>query len=146
MPYQRATSLATMAFFKLRLLLGACWAVPAISLTVPSKASWFQQKVSHFSASNATYLQRYYMDDKHRAGPGSPIFVIMGGEGLNNPLQFSDFLEIKRPSTAFSHHFPLYLSIYPGTMTKNCPKNHLTSCGSLLMSLPRLGRNLGPEP
>ena len=69
-----------MAFFKLHLLLGACWALPAVSLTVPSKALWFQQKVNHFSASNATYLQRYYMDDKHWAGPGSPIFVIMGGE------------------------------------------------------------------
>ena len=76
-----------MASFKLHLLLGAC-ALPAISLTVPSKALWFQQKVSHFSASNATYLQRYYMDDKHWAGPGSPIFVIMGGEGFNNPHIF----------------------------------------------------------
>jgi hypothetical protein len=85
-----------MAFFKLHFLLGACWALPAVSLTVPSKALWFQQKVSHFSASNATYLQRYYMDDKHWAGPGSPIFVIMGGEGFNKSM---------RPRTAFSHHF-----------------------------------------
>ena len=53
--------------------------------SVPSTPFWFQQKVSHFSASNATYWQRYYLNEAHWAGPGSPIFVIMGGEGGISP-------------------------------------------------------------
>lgn len=52
---------------------------------VPSTPFWFQQKVSHFSASNATYWQRYYINEEHWAGPGNPIFVIMGGEGGISP-------------------------------------------------------------
>ena len=28
---------------------------------------------------NRTWTQRYYMSDKHFGGPGSPIFIILGG-------------------------------------------------------------------
>ena len=71
-----------MGWFNLHLswLVAACWCSSG-EQTLPSKPLWFRQKVSHFSATNASYLQRYYMDDQHWAGPGSPIFVIMGGEG-----------------------------------------------------------------
>eukprot|EP00434_Breviolum_minutum_P012374 symbB.v1.2.010901.t2/scaffold720.1/size169259/12 len=74
----------------LRLLLSSCSASLLVPLafglpSVPSTPFWFQQKVSHFSASNATYWQRYYINEDHWAGPGNPIFVIMGGEGGISP-------------------------------------------------------------
>ena len=51
------------------------------SLGVPAEPSWYEQLTDHFSSSTATYRQRYYADERHFGGPGSPIFVIMGGEG-----------------------------------------------------------------
>ena len=74
----------------LRRLLSICSASLLVPLafglpSVPSTPFWFQQKVSHFSASNATYWQRYYINEEHWAGPGNPIFVIMGGEGGISP-------------------------------------------------------------
>ena len=74
----------------LRLLLSICSASLLVPLafglpSIPSTPFWFQQKVSHFSASNATYWQRYYINEDHWAGPGNPIFVIMGGEGGISP-------------------------------------------------------------
>jgi len=74
----------------LRLLLSICSASLLVPLafglpSVPSTPFWFQQKVSHFSASNATYWQRYYINEEHWAGPGNPIFVTMGGEGGISP-------------------------------------------------------------
>jgi pimeloyl-ACP methyl ester carboxylesterase len=41
----------------------------------------FTNLVDHFSASTATFEQRYYQNASFFKGPGSPIFVIMGGEG-----------------------------------------------------------------
>jgi len=34
---------------------------------------------------NRTWTQRYYMSDKYFGGPGSPIFIILGGEGEIRP-------------------------------------------------------------
>ncbi|CAE8660638.1 unnamed protein product, partial [Polarella glacialis] len=48
---------------------------------LPATPHWFDQKVDHFSTSGATFKQRYYVHTEHFGGPGSPIFVIMGGEG-----------------------------------------------------------------
>jgi hypothetical protein len=38
------------------------------------------QRVDHYSQSQDTYNQRYFEDASYFAGPGNPIFVIMGGE------------------------------------------------------------------
>jgi len=43
------------------------------------------QLVDHFSTDIATFPQRYYVDATHFKGPGSPIFVILGGEGGISP-------------------------------------------------------------
>jgi pimeloyl-ACP methyl ester carboxylesterase len=44
--------------------------------------SFIQQEVDHFSKRNKnTFQQRYYESDKYWAGPGHPIFMVMGGEG-----------------------------------------------------------------
>ena len=44
--------------------------------------SFIQQQVDHFSKRNKnTFSQRYYESDKYWAGPGHPIFMVMGGEG-----------------------------------------------------------------
>lgn len=57
------------------LLAGGCGA----DLATPH---WFEgQHADHFSTATETWRQRYYMQDVHFGGPGSPIFVIMGGEG-----------------------------------------------------------------
>eukprot|EP00929_Paragymnodinium_shiwhaense_P003639 TRINITY_DN104227_c0_g1_i1.p1 TRINITY_DN104227_c0_g1~~TRINITY_DN104227_c0_g1_i1.p1 ORF type:complete len:523 (-),score=69.49 TRINITY_DN104227_c0_g1_i1:146-1714(-) len=64
-----------MVFFVLSLL-----ALP-ISLAIPAEPHWFEQRVDHFSTSTAKYKQRYYVNETNFGGPGSPIFVILGGEG-----------------------------------------------------------------
>ena len=46
---------------------------------------YFPNLVSHHEAGGATYLQRYYLNDTAFGGPGSPIFMIMGGEGAILP-------------------------------------------------------------
>jgi pimeloyl-ACP methyl ester carboxylesterase len=52
---------------------------------IPADPHFFEQKVDHFSADSRTYQQRYYINDTAFSGPGSPIFVIMGGEGGIEP-------------------------------------------------------------
>ena len=56
-----------------------------LALAIPADPHFFQQKVDHFSVDDRTYLQRYYVNDTAFAGPGSPIFMIMGGEGGIEP-------------------------------------------------------------
>jgi hypothetical protein len=57
-----------------------------IAVAVPSPPLYFpSQLVDHFSTNNAVFSQRYYENFTSFAGPGSPIFVIMGGEGGIEP-------------------------------------------------------------
>ena len=53
--------------------------------SIPSDPHFFTQLVDHFSVNPATYQQRYYLNDTAFAGTGSPILVIMGGEGAISP-------------------------------------------------------------
>jgi pimeloyl-ACP methyl ester carboxylesterase len=68
----------------LLLLLGALLCCNPTS-AIPADPHFFEQKVDHFSADSRTYQQRYYINDTAFLGPGSPIFVIMGGEGGIEP-------------------------------------------------------------
>lgn len=53
---------------------------------VPSDPHYFrEQLVDHFSASTATFSQRYYQNNASFTGPGSPIIMVMGGEGAIPP-------------------------------------------------------------
>ena len=54
---------------------------------VPTDPSYFkEQLVDHFSnSSSAYYSQRYYEKADNFKGPGSPIFLVMGGEGAIPP-------------------------------------------------------------
>eukprot|EP00928_Gymnodinium_smaydae_P030267 TRINITY_DN2254_c0_g1_i1.p1 TRINITY_DN2254_c0_g1~~TRINITY_DN2254_c0_g1_i1.p1 ORF type:complete len:533 (-),score=65.22 TRINITY_DN2254_c0_g1_i1:125-1690(-) len=52
---------------------------------VPAEPNWFEQLVDHFAPSIDTFKQRYYKDERFFGGPGSPIFVILGGEGSIPP-------------------------------------------------------------
>jgi pimeloyl-ACP methyl ester carboxylesterase len=52
------------------------------------------QLVDHFDRSNtATWSQRYYAKRVHFAGPGHPIFLVIGGEGANDVGMFYPFVE-----------------------------------------------------
>jgi hypothetical protein len=46
------------------------------------KAQWFRQPVDHFDkSSNATFLQRYWVNTRHyKADKGGPVIVLDGGE------------------------------------------------------------------
>mmetsp|Transcript_34496 Transcript_34496/g.73497 ORF Transcript_34496/g.73497 Transcript_34496/m.73497 type:complete len:526 (-) Transcript_34496:600-2177(-) len=63
------------------------WVTTVASLFVtasslPAEPQWYEEQlVDHFSTSTATWKQRFYSSDKYFGGPGSPIFVIIGGEG-----------------------------------------------------------------
>eukprot|EP00966_Prymnesium_polylepis_P148313 3426147-Prymnesium_polylepis.2 len=63
------------------LLFSVCGA----SAGVPATPRFFPNLIDHFGASSATYSQRYYLNDTAFSGPGSPIFMIMGGEGAIPP-------------------------------------------------------------
>jgi pimeloyl-ACP methyl ester carboxylesterase len=69
----------------LLLLLGALLLCRNPASAIPADPHFFEQKVDHFSADSRTYQQRYYINDTAFSGPGSPIFVIMGGEGGIEP-------------------------------------------------------------
>jgi pimeloyl-ACP methyl ester carboxylesterase len=49
-----------------------------------------EQTLDHFTPNKdeAPWAQRYYQDDKYFAGPGHPIFVIMGGEDAVNGILY----------------------------------------------------------
>ena len=55
------------------------------ALAIPAEPHFFQQRVDHFSVDDRTFQQRYYINDTSFAGAGSPIFMIMGGEGGIEP-------------------------------------------------------------
>ena len=63
-------------------MLGATFLSSAAG--IPAVPLYFEQRVDHFSASNATFLQRYYLNDTS-ASATPVILVIMGGEGAIPP-------------------------------------------------------------
>ena len=59
---------------------------------VPAPASFYADQLVDHLGSDAQYKdrrwsQRYYLSSDHYMGPGSPIFVIMGGEGAIEPTK-----------------------------------------------------------
>jgi hypothetical protein len=54
-------------------------------LGIPATPHTFTQRTDHFGTDAATFSQRYYMNDTAFGGPGSPLLVIMGGEGAIPP-------------------------------------------------------------
>lgn len=57
------------------------------SLGIPAPPRFYhQQRVDHFGTSAATFSQRYYLNDTQWQ-PGSPLLVIIGGEGAVPPSQ-----------------------------------------------------------
>ena len=52
---------------------------------IPAEPHFFDNLVWHGDAASPTYKQRYYLNDTAFGGPGSPIFMIMGGEGAIPP-------------------------------------------------------------
>lgn len=55
---------------------------------------FFEQAVDHFDETNTqTWMERYYAKDDHFGGPGSPIFLVIGGEGPNDVGMFYDFIK-----------------------------------------------------
>lgn len=47
----------------------------------PTALYYHDQLVDHTQATENKWTQRYYTSDEHFAGPGHPIFLVMGGEG-----------------------------------------------------------------
>jgi hypothetical protein len=55
----------------------------------PDTIYWYKnQLVDHFSGDKKTWKHRYYQSKKHFAGPGSPIFLVIGGEGPMTKLLY----------------------------------------------------------
>jgi hypothetical protein len=56
----------------------------------PDTTHWYKhQLVDHFDDSNKkTWNHRYYQSKKHFGGPGSPIFLVVGGEGPMTKLLY----------------------------------------------------------
>ncbi|XP_055328720.1 putative serine protease K12H4.7 [Paramacrobiotus metropolitanus] len=47
---------------------------------------YFEQQLNHFNeADNRTWQQRFFVNDKYYK-PGGPVFVMIGGEGPENPI------------------------------------------------------------
>ncbi|KAJ7079718.1 serine carboxypeptidase S28-domain-containing protein [Mycena belliarum] len=68
------------------------------------KSQWFRQPVDHFSkSSNATYLQRYWVNTRHyNAEKGGPVIILDGGEtsGIDRiPFLDTGIVEILARST-----------------------------------------------
>lgn len=64
----------------------ALLALAGSGAAIPCDPSYYDgQLVDHFSTSTATYSQRYYENSTSFAGPGNPIFLILGGEGAVPP-------------------------------------------------------------
>ena len=53
---------------------------PASNSGLP-KARYFTTLRDHFSGEEATWQQAYYVNDTFYKGPGSPVFLCVGGEG-----------------------------------------------------------------
>jgi hypothetical protein len=60
-------------------------ALAASAAAIPATPFNFSQRVDHFSGSDARYSQRYYENMTSFGGPGSPIIMILGGEGAVPP-------------------------------------------------------------
>ena len=74
------TLLSTWASYLLLSLL------PSTSLSTPAPAQYYpEQLVDHFGCSGCHWTQRYYSSGDHFGGPGSPIFLVLGGEGAIEP-------------------------------------------------------------
>lgn len=73
-----STLLPLLLLLRLRLVVRA---------GVPAPAQFYKdQLLDHTNRSDTrTWTQRYYTHEKYFQGPGSPIFVIMGGEGAIEP-------------------------------------------------------------
>jgi pimeloyl-ACP methyl ester carboxylesterase len=80
-----ATPAIAMPAPPLLLILAALLLLQPLALAIPAEPHFFQQLVDHFAADERTYQQRYYINDTAFAGAGSPIFMIMGGEGGIEP-------------------------------------------------------------
>ncbi|VTJ73385.1 Hypothetical predicted protein [Marmota monax] len=53
--------------------------------TLP-RAGWLEQPLDPFNASDGrSFLQRYWVNDQHRAGQEGPVFLHLGGEGSLGP-------------------------------------------------------------
>ncbi|XP_004628534.1 thymus-specific serine protease [Octodon degus] len=51
-----------------------------------ARAGWLQQPLDPFNSSDGrTFLQRYWVNDRHWAGQDSPVFLHLGGEGSLGP-------------------------------------------------------------
>jgi hypothetical protein len=69
-----------MAQSKMSALLFLFAILCGVATAIPSPPLYFaNQKVDHFSTNTATFIQRYYENCTAFGGPGSPIFVILGG-------------------------------------------------------------------
>jgi pimeloyl-ACP methyl ester carboxylesterase len=68
-------------------LVFGCWNTILANAGIPSKELFFQyQIVNHLSAADERqWSQRYYKSSEFFGGPGSPIFLILGGEGAIEP-------------------------------------------------------------
>ena len=59
--------------------------LPAAATAIAAIPRFFEQSIDHTLNTTSTFQQRYYLNDTSWAGPGSPILVIMGGEGAIPP-------------------------------------------------------------
>ena len=64
----------------------ACLWLTSVASAIPAEPHYFtQQLIDHAAAGSGTYSQRYYENATAFKGPGSPILMIMGGEGAIPP-------------------------------------------------------------
>lgn len=77
---------AVLGSSTMRLLRRALLALAAaVATAIPAEPSYFAQTVDHGAAGSGKFSQRFYENSTSFAGPGSPILVIMGGEGAVPP-------------------------------------------------------------
>eukprot|EP00956_Cyclotella_meneghiniana_P000554 scaffold607_cov76-Cyclotella_meneghiniana.AAC.5 len=58
---------------------------------------WDDQLVNHFSNDTSTWSNRYYKSTKYFEGPGSPIFLVIGGEGALEKMLYPFITEHLAP-------------------------------------------------
>ena len=58
---------------------------------------WDDQLVNHFSNDTSTWSNRYYKSTKYFEGPGSPIFLVVGGEGALEKMLYPFITEHLAP-------------------------------------------------
>jgi Serine carboxypeptidase S28 len=70
-------------------VVGTPAATTATTAATASPALYYrEQRVNHLadaSEDNRTWSHRYYASDRYFAGPGRPIFLVLGGEGAMEP-------------------------------------------------------------